>query len=437
MNYLEELQQEVTGFYWCYFIVGPLLADGILFSRLRRYPHFAWRLALLLLLYLPAMIFLSPLVYQWSRVMTWVLSFVLLTGLSALCFRHSIFDLVFCTTVGAAIANSINLVFELFTTFVPIAMPYRALAFIPWDLACVALAYVLVAKRIRKNADILMSNYLVFFLAITLLFCTTGLLNDLPQTTAGEIVGVFFFRLALNITIILTMLAYRKTKVLMDEQEVLEGMIAKGNEQFAQTQAYLETIDIKCHDFRQLLNQQEFQEGANVEVVSELAQSVEDYRNMPKTGNRALDAVLFDKIIVCRQKDISLTYMVDGHALSQLEPMDIATLFNNLLYNAMDYVSTLPEKEKRLISMNVYQRYDFLHIEVENYCETPVRLVDGLPLTSKKNNPSEHGYGLKSVRYTVEKKNGVMAINQDGHRFSVALVLPLQPSAALTPIEKK
>ena len=51
-------------------------------------------------------------------------------------------------------------------------------------------------------------------------------------------------------------------------------------------------------------------------------------------------------------------------------------------------------------------------------------LKDGLPLTTK-NDHNSHGYGMKSIRYIVEKYNGNLIIDCNNNIFVLSILLSI------------
>lgn len=421
--YLDELTKQLTSNFWAYFIISPMILSGLFFSRLRRRDHFWIRISIFAILYCVVEFFLAPMLVTWLNALPWILSFVLMTLGGWLCFDHSLYDILYCVIVGFAFMFSINVFVEVPNLFLNLTFPVWYALYIPIFLLATFMIYIFMVRKMEKNEDILMNNIVIIFVAVILLFITTGYLNRLDtSTTFLEIVSKLF-KLLMQFIIVLLMISFRKSKKLMDERQVLEQVIAKDNENFKAMRSYLKIIDMKCHDFKALSELNEM-ESASHKLVSELAQSIEEYRNTPKTGNEALDVVLYDKIIICRQKNIKLSYIVDGETLKVMHSVDIATTFNNLLNNSMEYVSKLEDESKRLISMNVYKKYDFLYIQVENYIEEEVKLVNHLPATTKENK-QVHGLGLKSVEYVAKKYHGAFKINQNNHLFTASIIIPL------------
>lgn len=63
-------------------------------------------------------------------------------------------------------------------------------------------------------------------------------------------------------------------------------------------------------------------------------------------------------------------------------------------------------------------------IRFENYYEGSLELEESLPVTTKKEK-TFHGYGLKSLRYTVHKYKGEVDIQCCDNWFNLKILLPM------------
>ena len=127
----------------------------------------------------------------------------------------------------------------------------------------------------------------------------------------------------------------------------------------------------------------------------------------------------------CDKHGITLTCVVDGHLLDFMETMDICSIFGNALDNAIGSVIEIKEKEKRLIHLTVTQQKAFLMIRVENYFEGNLEYEKG-QLESTKKDKAFHGYGIKSIRYTVNKYSGAVDIDAQDQWFNLCILIPLK-----------
>ena len=108
-----------------------------------------------------------------------------------------------------------------------------------------------------------------------------------------------------------------------------------------------------------------------------------------------------------------MTCVVDGPLFDFMDVMDICSIFGNALDNAIEYEKQIPDKEKRLIHVTAFSQKNFLITRFENYCEDSLAFDENLPVTTK-GDARFHGYGLKSIRYTVRKYGGEVDVRCQG-----------------------
>ena len=159
--------------------------------------------------------------------------------------------------------------------------------------------------------------------------------------------------------------------------------------------------------------------------MDEMLEAVNIYDASMHTGNDALDVILSDKALHCEKHGIQFGAIVDGAACSFLPPMDLYALFGNILDNAIEAVNQLDRREKAVINLNVHTEGKLLLIHCENYFNGTLQFADGLPL-STKGEDAYHGFGVKSIRYIVEKYGGTLCIEQKGDTFAVNILFPEQ-----------
>ena len=182
---------------------------------------------------------------------------------------------------------------------------------------------------------------------------------------------------------------------------------------------------MKCHDLKyQLRRLEEEPEGSRQAIYEEIRQTFDIYDSLVKTENDVLDSVIMSIYPICIKQHVKFTYIVDGAALQWLSAPDIASLFGNLLDNALESVGK-EEEHKRLISLNVRREREMLLIHIHNQCSAAPTFKDGLPVTTK-GDTRYHGYGMRSVRYLVDKYRGEMRAAWENGVFSVDLLLPMR-----------
>ena len=116
--------------------------------------------------------------------------------------------------------------------------------------------------------------------------------------------------------------------------------------------------------------------------------------------------------------------MIDGEALSFMRAGDIYSLFGNAVDNAIRAELKVGEREKRFIGIEASPRGRLLYIQFENYCEEAPAFRGGLPVTTKADGEN-HGFGLISMKRTVERYGGAMTVDWEDNIFRVSMTLPI------------
>jgi hypothetical protein len=210
------------------------------------------------------------------------------------------------------------------------------------------------------------------------------------------------------------------------ELDAMNNVLRRQYDYYQQTKESIDIIRRQYHDLKHQITviRQEEDPGKRESYLAEMDQAIGVYEAQNKTGNKVLDTVLTNKNLMCLKKKINMTCVADGQLLDFIEVMDICSIFGNAIDNAIESVETLKERDKRLIHVSVFSQNAFLMLRFENYCETPLNFQDGLPTTTKKNKTS-HGFGIRSIKRTVEKYGGSLTISADHNWFVIRALIPL------------
>lgn len=206
----------------------------------------------------------------------------------------------------------------------------------------------------------------------------------------------------------------------------IQGMLKSQYEQYRNYQESMEMMHIMYHDLKHQVDALRVETDAvrRTEWLDAMDRQLEEKYMACKTGNQVLDTVLGAKIFYAKKNQIQITYVADGALLDFMHVTDICTIFGNALDNAIEYAIMLPDAEKRLIHVVVSSRKKFVFIQVSNYCEENIKILAGqLPITTKTDKKN-HGYGLKSIQYSVEKYRGSMSVDIKKKWFELSIVIP-------------
>ena len=187
-----------------------------------------------------------------------------------------------------------------------------------------------------------------------------------------------------------------------------------------------ELINIKYHDLKHQIAglRCETDEEKRKKWIDAMEEEVSTFANAQRTGNQVLDTILAAKIFHCRKNNISITCVADGMLLDFIHVTDICSIFGNALDNAIEHVTMIPDKEKRLIHVTVSSKKGFVLIKFENYCETPVQKDERALIRTTKADKKNHGYGLSSIRATAEKYGGIVDFEQENDWFYLNILIP-------------
>lgn len=132
------------------------------------------------------------------------------------------------------------------------------------------------------------------------------------------------------------------------------------------------------------------------------------------------------------KKKIAFHTDIRNASLDFLADNDVTSLFCNLLDNAVEAAHGIPDAYIEL-SCSIRGKTPFVVINIINSCKGNPFQTNGNPnkvltehhLPTKKNNRSSHGFGLKSIRKTVNHYNGdiQMYYNEDTNTFHTIITL--------------
>lgn len=210
------------------------------------------------------------------------------------------------------------------------------------------------------------------------------------------------------------------------ELDSIQNILQNQYAQYRQSRETIEVINQKYHDLKHqiIALRAENDPERRDHWLDEMEADIRTYEAQNKTGNPVLDTVLTSKSLYCQKHGIYLTCVVDGTLLDFMEVRDLCTIFGNALDNAIECELEIPDRDKRLIHLTVAQQKGFVMVRLENYCETQLKFEDGMPITTKEDQ-RYHGFGLKSIRYTAEKYNGTMTVNNEENWFELKILIPL------------
>lgn len=161
-------------------------------------------------------------------------------------------------------------------------------------------------------------------------------------------------------------------------------------------------------------------EAVSHQIMSRI-KSVEDYY---ETGNDFLDVIIYDKMRKASENNIHLECDIEFMQGGFLHPLDISTIFGNLLDNAIEAAGKLDMDEKYIFCRAKQKRSLFI-ILVQNHYAPEQSCIQGRDYKKK---PYMHGFGLKNVQDAVRKYGGECCVEKETDLFRVSIVFPIPGS---------
>ncbi len=289
-------------------------------------------------------------------------------------------------------------------------------------------------QEINRRMVLLEINAQEFFAAAVVVALTFALSNisfifrNTPFS-GGIRADVFYIRTLVDVAGVMILYVYQaRISEMQAEKELnsINSMLKAQYEKYRGYQDSFDMINIKYHDLKHQIAglRAEMTDKQREEWIDTLEKELEEFRPEMQTGNSVLDTLIAGKMMSCRANNIKLTCVADGKLLEFMHVTDICTIIGNALDNAIESVSVIDDPEKRLINLSVSSKKNFVLIQTNNYCEKKVKIKNGLPV-STKHDRSNHGFGLKSIKYTAEKYHGTMNVGLNKNWFELKVLVPL------------
>lgn len=291
------------------------------------------------------------------------------------------------------------------------------------------LCFLLFRKRVGKNRAIKIDNSQVPVLI------GVGLLVDIvlnmvcvyfvPDDVAF-IVNVVFsvYSCAASVLFLTVLFGIAKNKKLEDEKKFIEYVAQKQADLYAVNKENRDLVNMKAHDMKYQLREIGKNKFMPEEALAELESVLAVNDSFVKTGNDILDTLLSERSLYCSKNDILFTCLADGKAVRFLTDADLYSLFGNALDNAVEAVMKIPEPADRMIGLRLAEAGKFATLSVYNSYAGEIVEKDGLPV-SEKQNAAFHGFGMKSIRYTVDKYGGDMSVRWKDGVFTLNILFPM------------
>lgn len=269
--------------------------------------------------------------------------------------------------------------------------------------------------------------FLSFVMIISILYIVVTL--EINPTVAILFDFFCFCIIAINISMIYLQ-EYIQQKQWLLEQTKLNLYYEKQNHKYYElVKEQDETQKILIHDIKNhLLTLKKLSENTkNSEIshyISELFETPSLNTNYKVSQNRNLNLILSRYISKCHLLGINFEIDASNCDLDFLSPVEITTIFSNLLDNAVDSASNFADGFISVI-IREKQKSNCVTISLVNSCLTSPSIDDQGNLKSSKSNDNLHGYGMKSIKNVISTYGGeVHSFYKEDMTFHTILYIP-------------
>lgn len=131
------------------------------------------------------------------------------------------------------------------------------------------------------------------------------------------------------------------------------------------------------------------------DYIDEILKNIEPEQEFVKTGNSDVDCIVNYKLATAKNMGIEFSVKINLPEELKVNSFDLIVILGNLLDNAINALSTA---EHKILKIDINYSVGMIVILIKNTMGNKV----------KRANENEHGYGLVSVRNSLEKYRGTL-----------------------------
>ena len=305
--------------------------------------------------------------------------------------------------------------------------------------------YNCIAKICKLRRDMSWTEALFLSIYSVVSYCIAYMIAQVMVVPLDE--GVFILldekrnlRIALPILALLIFVGemtaiatWQRYRRLLEEDLLLQEQVQEQEyirKRIEYTEKYHDQIRTLRHDMAgKLMILKSFLENGKYNDASEFLSEMDVELNSNSmrfsTGNPVTDVVINEAAFQAEKLGCEFTCDFCFTSDKGISAVDMGIVLNNLLDNALEAVSDIPD-DKRYIKLSGNLKDNFFLIKVENSFDGKViRGNDGRIVSRKKGteDKNQHGIGLKSVMRIADKYLGTTDVKSEATVFEVKVML--------------
>ena len=282
--------------------------------------------------------------------------------------------------------------------------------------------------KICKNVELKINELywrLLTVVVIVFYFAYTILLQFYLGMQMNKIL-VFITLLSLGLSVIgIVVIVYYISKLEKQNQETQFSLQKLEMEQsnYVQLNEVAKEIKIIRHDLKHdYLLIGSYLENKNYSKINEIVKSrikdIHEGTNTINSANELINTIINYKLMIANSKNIEVSCDLNVSNKIYMKDYHLNELLSNLIDNAIENCSKNDTKINIIINEDV-----FLYIEVINSIDVSVLNTNPNLITNK--NGDIHGHGVKSIKRIVNEYNGNIKFFENGLKFHVSIIIPL------------
>lgn len=153
--------------------------------------------------------------------------------------------------------------------------------------------------------------------------------------------------------------------------------------------------DLKNHLYKIKSNITSEKYKQAVDYIDEILKNIEPEQEFIKTGNNDVDCIVNYKLATAKNMGIDFSIKINLPEELNVNSFDLIVILGNLLDNALNALSTA---EHKILKIDINYSVGMIVILIKNTMGNKAKHAD----------ENEHGYGLISVRSSLEKYRGTL-----------------------------
>lgn len=265
------------------------------------------------------------------------------------------------------------------------------------------------------------SCFIISFLMASLLWNNSRTYND----TSPLFLTIFLMIAALNVLLYILMNKMQHDNITREEYNLLKANISAQEKLAVEVRERYSEVKKLRHDMKHYLTTaaELISDEKALEAKAYIERVVDEKINFSNagvsTGSAVIDAVINNKITLCNSKGIKMKCSIDTQ-FDNTNDIDISILLSNLLDNAIRGC----DKSKSDIELIIGHNKSMTYIAVKNNIPVSV-LTDNPNLETDKDNKSEHGYGIRSIKDIAKKYDGSAEFFEENGKFIAEIWLKM------------